>query len=60
MYPATTSLYDNARKFYMTYTNRGGVRWSVSFGKSTSATHFVLDTYVYFTNPSQVQNLSWI
>jgi hypothetical protein len=56
-YPATTPVYDDARKFYMTYTNKGGVRWSVSFGKSASATHFVLDTYVYFTDPSQVQNL---
>jgi hypothetical protein len=57
VYPASTPLYDQARKFYMTYSNHGGERWHVSFGKNASAMHFVLDTYVYLANPSQVQNL---
>jgi hypothetical protein len=57
VYPATTPLYDDAREFYMTYTAKGGERWSLSFGKDANATHFILDTYVYMTDPSQVQNL---
>ncbi len=57
VYPASTPLYDDARKFYMTYTDRAGERWSLNFGKDSEATHFVLDTYVFLTNPSQVENL---
>jgi hypothetical protein len=56
-YPATTPLYDDARKFYMTYSKHGGVRWHVSFAKDAAATHFIYDTYVYMVNPSQVANL---
>jgi hypothetical protein len=56
-YPASTPSYDDARKFYMTYSDHGGERWHVSFGKNASATHFVLDIYLYVVNPSQVQNL---
>ena len=57
VYPATTPLYDDAREFYMTYTDRGGERWNLSLPSSTSVTHFVLDTYVFFPNPSEVLNL---
>jgi hypothetical protein len=57
VYPETISYYDNARKFYMTYSSRGGYRWHYSFAKSASATHFVYDTYVYLANPSQLANL---
>jgi hypothetical protein len=57
LYPATTPSYDDAREFYMTYSDYGGERWHLSFGNSTSATHFVYDTYVYFVDPSQVQNV---
>ena len=57
VYPATTPSYDNARKFYMTYSKRGGVRWHLSFAKDASKTHFVYDTYVYLTDPSQVANI---
>jgi hypothetical protein len=57
VYPATTPSYDNARKFYMTYSARGGVRWHLSFAKDASKTHFVYDTYVYITDPSQVANI---
>jgi hypothetical protein len=56
-YPATTPLYDDARKFYMTYAKHGGVRWHVSFAKDAAATHFIYDTYVYIVDPSQVANL---
>lgn len=57
LYPATTPLYDDAREFYMTYSGRGGERWHDSFGNDASSTHFVMDTYVYVTNPSQLANL---
>jgi hypothetical protein len=58
VYPATTpSGDDDAREFYMTYSSRGGERWHISFAKDANATHFVYDTYVYFTDPSQVANL---
>jgi hypothetical protein len=57
VYPARTPLYDDAREFYMTYSAQGGERWSVVFGRDANATHFILDTYVYLTNPWQVQNL---
>jgi hypothetical protein len=49
--------FDNAREFHMTYSRHGGVRWHNSFATDASATHFVYDTYVYLTNPSQVANL---
>jgi hypothetical protein len=57
VYPASTPSYDDAREFYMTYSNHGGERWHLSFGNNASSMNFVLDTYVYFINPSQVQNL---
>jgi len=57
VYPATTPLYDDARMFYMTYTDRGGERWNLAAGHDAKATHFVLDTYVLFPNPSEVLNL---
>jgi hypothetical protein len=56
-YPETLDGYDNVRKFYATYTERAGERWSTEVAVDQSATHFVLDTYVYFPNPSQVLNL---
>src|SRR6202789_28883 len=57
VYPAKTPSYDDAREFYMTYSDHGGERWHVSFGNNGTATNFVLDTYVYLVEPSQVQNL---
>jgi hypothetical protein len=57
VFPATTPVYDNAREFYMTYSNRGGERWHISFANDPSSTHFVFDTYVYVVNPSQMANL---
>jgi hypothetical protein len=56
-YPATAPPYDDARKFYMTYSERGGERFSISFGNSTAATHFVYDTFVYIVDPSQLENI---
>jgi hypothetical protein len=57
VYPAKTPSYDDAREFYMTYSNHGGERWHISFGNNAAAANFVLDTYVYIVNPTQVQNL---
>jgi hypothetical protein len=57
VFPATTPLYDEAREFYMTYSQRGGVRWHISFANDTKATHFVYDTYIYIVDPTQVANL---
>jgi hypothetical protein len=41
----------------MTYSNHGGERWHLSWGKSTTATHFVFDTYIFVKNPAQMANL---
>jgi Bacterial Ig-like domain (group 2) len=57
LYPATAPPYDDARKFYVTYSGRGGERFSISFGSSTTATHFVYDTSVYIVDTSQLENL---
>lgn len=57
VYPATTPSYDDARKFYMTYSDRGGERFHLSFGINPTATHFVYDTYIYLVDPYQVQNI---
>lgn len=57
VYPATTPLYDDAREFYMSYSDRGGERWHVTFANDAAATHFIMDTYVYVTNPDQLANL---
>ena len=56
-YPATTPSWDTARQMYMTYSYYGGERWHISWGSDGNAHNFVFDTYVYFTNPGQVQNL---
>ena len=47
------------RQFTMSYTNYGGMRGSTSFGFNTShsVTHFVYDTYIYFTSAQDVQNI---
>ena len=57
-YPvAGFSADDTAREFYMTYSNGGGERYSVSFARDTKATHFVYDVNVYIVDPSQLKNL---
>ncbi len=55
-FPAYTG-YDDSRQLYMTYSDHGGERWHLSWGRDASATHFVLDTYVYVVNPDQLANL---
>ena len=57
VYPAKTPSYDDAREFYMTYSNGGGQRFHVSFDNNPTAMNFALDTYVYVTDPSHLQNL---
>lgn len=57
VYPASTTMYDDARMFSMTYTDHAGERWGNTFASDKEATHFVLDTYVYLPNPSEVWNL---
>lgn len=56
-YPASTTMYDDARMFSMTYTDHGGERWANGFAFDKEATHFVLDTYIYLPNPSEIWNL---
>jgi hypothetical protein len=57
LYPVSNAPYDNDREFDMTYTKRAGERWSADIVKDTTSTHFVLDLYVFFPNPSEVRNL---
>ncbi len=57
VYPASTPLYDDARKFYMTYTDQAGERWSDTFTHDPNSVYFVLDTYIYLPNPSEVKNI---
>jgi hypothetical protein len=57
VYPAKTPSYDDAREFFMSYSDHGGERWHVSFGNNPTSTNFVLDTYIYIVEPNQVQNL---
>jgi hypothetical protein len=58
LYPMRNlSLDDTAREFYVTYTDNGGELSSVDFAHDTTSTHFVYDTYIYLTEPSQVQNV---
>jgi hypothetical protein len=57
-YPvASPSLDGQSREFYMTYSQKGGERFSLSFGRDTEATHFVYDAYVYIDDPTQLANL---
>jgi hypothetical protein len=57
VYPAKTPSYDDARELYMTYSSGGGQRFHVSFDNNPTATNFALDTYVYVTDPTKLQNL---
>ena len=57
MYPASTPVYGDARKFYMTYDDQAGERWSDTFTKDPDSNYFVLDTYVFLPNPSELKNL---
>ena len=41
----------------MSYSEKGGERFSLDFGTDTVSTHFVYDTWVYIVNPTQLANL---
>ncbi len=57
-YPiASPSLDGLAREFSMSYSEKGGERFSLDFGTDTESTHFVYDTYVDIVNPAQLANL---
>jgi hypothetical protein len=57
-YPiGSPSLNGKAREFSFSYSNKGGERFSLTFGHNTEVTHFIYDTYVYFDDPGQLANL---
>lgn len=58
MYPVSgLSADDSVRKYYMTYTNHGGEIYHLSFARDTKPKHFVYETSIYVTDPSQLQNV---
>ncbi len=58
VYPqASPSLDGTARQYYFTYAKQGGEIYHLTFGSDTNATHFVYDTYVFFPDTSQVENV---
>jgi hypothetical protein len=57
-YPeGSPSLDGKSREFSFAYSNKGGERFSLTFGHDTEYTHFVYDTYIYLDDPSQLANL---
>lgn len=54
---STESIDGQSREFQMTYSDGGGMRGSIDFGNSSTATYFVYDAYVYLADPSSVQNV---
>jgi hypothetical protein len=57
-YPvANPALDGKSREFDISYSQKGGERFSLSFGHDTEATHFVYDAYVYINDPAQLANL---
>ncbi len=58
LYPVTSPSLDNeARGFFVTYSNHGGEIYHLSFAKDTEVSNFVYDTYIYLTDPSEIQNI---
>jgi hypothetical protein len=51
------SVDGKAREYSMSYSNKGGERFSLTFDHNTEVTHFVYDTYIYIDDPSQLANL---
>lgn len=51
------SLDGKTRELYMSYSQRAGERFSLTFGKDTVPTHFIYDTWVLIDNPSALANL---
>ncbi len=57
-YPISSPSMDGAaRKLYFTYSDSGGEIYHLTFAHDTTATHFVYDTYIYLTDPTQVENI---
>ncbi len=57
-YPESSPSVDGkSREFYMSYTDKGGTRFSLTFDHNADVTHFVYDSYVYIENPSALANL---
>ena len=57
-YPVANPSLDGAsREFDVAYSDYGGELYHLLFGQDTTATTFIYDTYVYITDPTQVQNL---
>jgi hypothetical protein len=58
LYPVTSPSMDNtARGFFVTYSDHGGEIYHLSFGKDTTVSNFVYDTYIYLPEPSQIENV---
>jgi len=49
---ASPSVSGTAREFLTTYTNYGGERYSIQFGTDSTATNFLLDTWLYVASPN--------
>ncbi len=57
-YPVSDPSIDKlAREFKVSYADHGGEIYHLSFANDKVATHFVYDTYVYISDPSQLANL---
>jgi hypothetical protein len=57
-YPVSTPSLDGAaRVFNVNYSDHGGEIYHLTFANDPRADHFVYDTYIYITDPSQVENV---
>ena len=54
---STPSMNGASRVYSLTYSGHGGEIYHLSFGLDTIATHFVYESYIYITDPSQIQNI---
>jgi hypothetical protein len=54
---SSPSLDGKSREFAMSYSGKGGERFSVTFAHNAAVTHFVYDTWVWIDKPSQLANL---
>ena len=43
--------------FDMSFTGRGGLRYSLTFGHNPNVTHFIYDTWLYIDDPAQLANM---
>lgn len=57
-YPeGSPSIDGKSREFSVSYADKGGERYSLTFDHNTSVTHFIYDTWVYIDEPSELANL---